>query len=53
MTVLCFVLAIIFACIGFKTAIFGSDSPGIDGPEITGFFLFAVIFLILGIISLM
>ena len=52
MILVCIAVAIVFFGLGFYSIIGNPNDLYIDGTEITGFFIFGVVFLVLGVLSL-
>ena len=52
MILVCIAFAIILFGLGFYSIIGNPNDLYIDGMEITGFFFFGVVFLVIGILSL-
>ena len=53
MILVCIAFAIIFFGLGFYSIIGNPNDLYIDGTEITGFFFFGIMFLVIGVLSLM
>lgn len=53
MVLICIAVAIILFGFGFYSIIGNPNDLYIDGTEITGFFIFGIVFLVIGVLSLM
>ena len=51
-TIILFVLALIFFILSAASIMFIGESEYIDGPEVSGFVFCAVVFLLLGVMSI-